>query len=387
MFPSPAFDIPAFTSLLGKRGTFARYRSRLHAKPEFANEFPVGVLADEILTAGQGQIKGMITLAGNPVLSSPEGEKLDRAFESLEFMVAVDIYINETTRHADIILPTTLPLEKRHMDVVFPNVSVRNWLKYSDAVIEPPAGVKHDDEILTSLVSRLLSWPARNRPLQFIIEKILRLLVPYGIIRLAIRFGKRGKRFNPFSKKLSFRNIKKARHGIDLGPLESQLPGRIFFKDKKIRLAPGIFLDDLARLKNVEKSDPAFNFQLIGRRQLKTNNSWMHNLPNLVKDKDLCTALIHPDDAAKLKITLPSPVRVTSKTGSIEITAEESDEVMQGVISIPHGFGHNREGTRLAYAEKRPGANYNELADTGNVDELVGTSVLNGIAVKIERIN
>jgi len=401
MFTLPAFDPVTAPQAIAPRGSFGRWHSRVRRLPEFAGELPVAALAEEILTAGPGQIKAVVTHAGNPVLSTPNGRELDRALAGLEFMVSIDFYINETTRHAHIILPPTGPLERGHYDLAFHLLGVRNVAKFSPPLFETNGERRHDWQIFFELQTRMESSGALGRMKRAVGS---RFLGPERILDLGLRLGPYGDRFNPFSKGLNLRKLKKAVHGIDFGPLTPCLRTRLQTADKRIHLAPEVFVKDIARLKESrrwERGDPARiestesrdaaasngHLLLIGRRQLRSNNSWLHNAERLVKGKPRCTLLIHPADAADRGMEQGQTVRVRSETGSIEIACEISDEIMRGVVSIPHGWGHNRKGSQLTIAEQHPGQSINDLTNNRSVDALCGTAAFNGTPVTVELLN
>ena len=383
MFTLPAIDLVTLPKA-APRGSFGRRHSRVRKLPEFAGEFPVATLADEILTEGEGQVKAVVTIAGNPVLSTPNGRELDRALDSLEFMASIDFYINETTSHADIILPPTSSLERGHYDLAFHLLAVRNTTKFSPALFQPADDTRHDWEILLELQTRMENDGLVDRAKGKLMK---RFLGPDRILDLALRFGPYGARVNPFSKGLTLRKVKNAPHGIDLGPLKSCLPGRLQTADKCIELAPEAFVKDLARVKTrFFTSDAAHSnghLVLIGRRQLRSNNSWMHNSERLVKGKTQCTILMHPTDAAHRQLVNGQTVTVKSKVGSVELPIRVTDEMMPGVVSIPHGWGHDRVGNQLEVAQQHAGESINDLTDNSAIDGLCGTAAFNGTLVTV----
>jgi anaerobic selenocysteine-containing dehydrogenase len=416
MFTLPAFDPVTAPQAIAPRGSFGRWHSRVRKLPEFAGELPVAVLAEEILTGGPGQIKALVTHAGNPVLSTPNGRELDRALEGLEFMASIDFYVNETTRHANIILPPTGPLERGHYDIAFHLLAVRNVAKFSPPLFETNGERRHDWEIFLELQTRMESGALLGRVKRAAGK---RFFGPERILDLGLRLGPRGDKFNPLSKGLNLRKLKKAVHGIDLGPLIPCLPNRLRTSNKRIHLAPQEFVRDIARLKEWarrerghpapvestarrerghpapvestarrERGHPARNghLLLIGRRQLRSNNSWLHNSERLLKGKPRCTMLIHPEDAADRGLEQGQRVTVQSETGSIEIACEISDEMMRGVVSIPHGWGHDRKGIQLMIAQQQPGQSINDVTDNRAVDGLCGTAAFNGTPVTIEAL-
>ena len=390
MFPNPAFDVGRllrFARRLGF-GDHGRFTQRVSGLPEMNGELPVAGLADEILTEGAGQVRGMFIFAGNPVLSTPGGGRLDEALASLEFCVAVDPYITETTRHADVILPPVSTLERSDIDVVMPLVSVRNHIRHSPAAIPKPKGAREDWEILNGLTSRLgrgvgrraeaviAGLPAALSNPERLIDAVI-ALGPYGILR-------RG----PI-KGLTVAKIKRSKHGVDLGPLEPRLPDALDTPDKRVQLAPPSLageaarLDERAREREAALSD-GYDLTLIGRRQLRSNNSWMHNSARLMKGADRCTALLHPDDAGARGLEDGARVRVVSRIGAIELPLEVSDEMRPGVVSVPHGFGHTRAGVGWRRAAEKAGASVNDITDPSVVDELTGNAAFNAVPVRVE---
>ena len=381
MFTRPAVDLVSSTG----RGQLGRYASRVRGLPEFAGELPTAVLAEEILTEGPGQIRALLTVAGNPVLSTPNGVQLERALDGLDFMVAVDFYLNETTRHAHIILPPTAALEHDHYDLVFNLLTVRNTAKYSPALFAPGPDTRHDWQILAELHRRLDDGPVKSRFKRWLNAS----LGPRRLLDLGLRFGPYGAGLRPFGSGLKLKKLEKAVHGLDLGPLAPCLPARLRTPGRRIELAPQVFVDDVPRLqRELEASTDAAgdsdSLLLIGRRQVRSNNSWMHNYPRLMRGKDRCTLLIHPEDASRLGVEAGRRVAVVSSTGRIEVPLELSEEMMPGVVSLPHGWGHHRSGTRLATAEQHPGASLNDLTDDQQVDPTCGNAVLSGVRVRVD---
>ena len=379
MFSRPAVDLVSNTG----PGHLGRYASRVRGLPAYGGELPVAVLAEEILTEGDGQIRALLTIAGNPVLSTPNGVQLERALEGLEFMAAVDFYINETTRHADIILPPTSALEHDHYDLIFNLLAVRNVARYSPAIFDPAPDTRHDWQILAELHRRLDDRPPLAQFKRWLNAKI----GPRRILDLGLRRGPWGTGWRPFGKGLNLAVLEGAEHGIDLGPLEPCLPARLRTSTRRIELAPAPFVNDARRLLAELDSDTDQPLLLIGRRHLRSNNSWMHNSRRLVRGKDRCTLLVHPDDAARLGFSGEAEVAVISRAGRIEAPLELSDEVMPGVVSLPHGWGHHRAGTVLSVAGEHPGVSMNDLTDESVVDDLCGNAVLSGVPVRVEKIS
>lgn len=369
LFTKPAIDVVEMSRRTSKNGSFNKRQSRVKNLPEFNGEFPVATLADEILTPGENQIKAMITIAGNPVLSTPNGKHLEEALDSLEFMVAIDIYRNETTKYANIILPTTTGLETPVYDLIFHQFAIRNTAKYSEVLFEKDENQRHDWEILKALTSRL---SGKENPAN--LEQSLDYMMQFSAYT---------------APKLSIATLKKQPHGIDYGALKPQLPERLFTKDKKIELAHPYFIKDLERLDKTleEKEDNSYPFSLIGRRHLRSNNSWMHNSQRLTKGKERCTVLMNVEDANQLKLENNEKVKVTSNVGQIILPVEFTDQMMTKVVSIPHGWGHHREGIKLETAQKHAGVSINDLTDPEKRDTLTGNANFSGTRVKIERLN
>jgi len=382
MFTTPALDVVPVAPLLGYDGGFARWRSRVSQRPEFGGELPVSALAEEIETPGAGQVRALITSAGNPVLSTPGGDRLGRALDTLDFMVSIDPYLNETTRHAHVILPPTSPLERSHYDAALCAFSVRNVAKYSPPLFERTPGARHDWEILLGLVTRM-RVPTAVRGLA---ERVVGGLGPDAIVDLGLRLGPYGLRRG--RRGLTLARLAASPHGVDLGPLVPRLPGRLGTPDKKVDLAPAVYVADVPRLAarfGGSRSSGDRTLVLIGRRDLRSNNSWMHNSQRLVKGPPRCTLLIHPDDAAARGLADGQAAKVSTSRGAIELPVEVTDAIMPGVVSAPHGWGHGRAGTRLAVAATAPGASINDVLDPAATDELSGTAALSGQRVEVAR--
>lgn len=382
MFTLPAFDAVGMTTAFGAIGRYGRWQSRVRGLPEFGGELPVAALAEEILTPGDGQIRAMVTVAGNPVLSTPNGRQLDAAFARLEYMVAIDIYLNETTRHAHIILPPTTGLETDHYEVVFHVLAVRNTAKYSPALFPPGPDARHDWEILRDLRVRLEATGGKLRRGK---GDVFHRLAPARVVDLGLRYGPYGGWGRNLGKQaLSLRKLKRAPHGVDLGPLRPVLLQRL--PASRIKLMPHLFVADLARVERelLNGRGPADALQLIGRRQLRSNNSWMHNSERLVRGKDRCTLLMHPSDAAVRGLTDGQPVVVASRVGRVALPLELDEGMRPGVVSMPHGWGHGRDGTQLAVANAHPGVSINDLTDELAIDPVTGNAAFCGIAVAVE---
>ena len=422
-FTEPAVDLVTLGSLSGQTGHYGRRHTRVRGLPEFGGEFPANAMAEEMLTPGDGQIRAFVTVAGNPVLSSPSGERMDEALSGLEFMVSVDYYINETTRHADIILPPTAPLERSHYDLAFNTLAVRNVAKFSDPLFTPAPDTRSDWDILVELAHRLERAKKGSSLRGELGWRTLKALGPDRILDLMLRAGPYGTspeplrpalqsltdlgdrilpEGNPFRallrntashshwkgrpKGLSLDYLRRQPHGVDLGPLQPTLPGRLQTRSGRPNLAPELYLQDMPRLHKSTAptdADSHQSFYLIGRRQLRSNNSWMHNSQRLMKGKARCTLQLHPRDLAGLGLIDGHNARVSSESGTITLPVESTDAVMPGVVSIPHGWGHGRDGIQLSVARTQPGASINDVISDRQVDTLSGVSVLNGQRVTV----
>lgn len=386
----------------GKGITVGRRTSRVSRAPEVWGEFPMGCLAEEITTPGDGQIKAVISVASNPVLSAPNGAQLGAALDQLSLMVSVDIYLNETTRHADVILPGVSPLEDVHYDVAFPQLAWRNTVRFSPAVLPHPADRPTEWEIMLRLVAiatgkgaaadlaalddeltaddvRRLAGPAAP----VVLGAVAGAAGPERLLDLALRAGPYGDRFGMAPGGLSLAKLKAAAAGIDLGALAPRIPEVLRTPSGKIELSPPLLLDDLGRARaDLARAVP--ELVIVGRRQLRSNNSWMHNLPVLAKGPFRCTALVSSADASRLGLRDGGRARIARGPRSIEVEVEVSDDMMPGVVSLPHGWGHDQPGTRMAVAGARPGANLNALLDETLRDPLSGNAVLAGVPVTMQ---
>jgi anaerobic selenocysteine-containing dehydrogenase len=374
MFTSPAIDAVG-RGLIGK-GHHDLWRSRVRDLPEFGGELPVSTLADEILTPGDGQVRTVLTVAGNPVLSTPDGARLSDALADLDFMAAVDIYVNETTRHADVILPPTSALERDHYDLAFHLLAVRDTARFTPAVFPKPKDARHDWEIFREITLRTASRLGAKAPLKKrLITQARMRLSPTRTIDLLLRTDR---------PRLSLRKLRRRPEGIDLGPLRPALPGRLRTKDKRIHAAPPLVLDDLARLEATEAASPAAGeLLLIGRRHQRDCNSWMHNTDRLTKGRPRHHLLMHPDDLAERGIADGMTVAVASRVGAVEVEVQATEDVMRGVVSLPHGYGHQRDGVLLGNATGVPGPSINDLTDPSVLDRASGNAVLNGVPVTV----
>ena len=389
MFTKPAVDFAHLAGKSGNLGHFNLWQSRVSGLPEFGGELPVSVMAEEIDTPGKGQIRALVTLAGNPVLSTPNGKRLDKALDQLEFMVSVDMYLNETTRHADIILPTVSPLERDHFGLAFHNFAVRNTVKYCEPLFERDGDTKPDWEIIVELSKRLMALrPGKAKQAQGKMFSLIQQLGgPPRALDMALRFGAYGAGMNPLGDGLTLDKVKKTRGGVDLGPLQPCMPERLYTEDKLIDLAPEVIVADVERLRSLLESEQSENeLVLIGRRQLRSNNSWLHNSKRLMGGKNRCTLLMHPDDAHACGVDDGDTVVVKSRVGSLEIPMEKTDSMMPGVVSIPHGFGHGKKGSSLDVANKNAGVSINDLTDEEHFDSLTGNAGFSGVPVEVKPV-
>ena len=388
MFTTPALDLLPMARRLGFDGGHARWTSRVSRLPEFGGELPAVTLPEEIATPGPGQVRALITSAGNPVLSTPGGSQLERLLPKLDFMVSVDPYLNETTRFADVILPPTSPLERSHYDAALAAFSVRNVAKYSPPVFERGPDQRHDWEIFAELAAR---WMAPAGPLGSLVTRALRrtflAATPETVVAAGLRAGPHGLRKGKDG--LSLDRLRRTPHGVDLGALEPRLPGRLNTPGKRIHLAPAAYVADLprldARLAEWTARGADGGLVLVGRRDLRSNNSWLHNSARLVKGKPRCTLLVNPRDAAARGIADGDQVRLASRAGEVVVPAEVTDEMMPGVVSLPHGWGHGRAGTRTGVANAHAGVSANDVTVPAFIDSMSGVSALTGVAVTVER--
>ncbi|ANI42319.1 molybdopterin-dependent oxidoreductase [Mycolicibacterium vaccae] len=383
-----------------------RWHSRVSGHPEVLSEMPTAALAEEIETPGDGQIRAMITIAGNPVLSAPDGDRLDRALAGVGFMVSVDPYLNETTRHADVILPPPPPSRSPHFDFALNGLAVRNNARYSPPVL-PLDGRPDEAEILSRIALGLYGLGPDADPAlvdeQVIAATLAKETADAGSpvagravdeltamltgdrgyerrLDMMLRLGAYGDAFGARPGGLTLQRLRESPHGIDLGPLQPRLTEVLRTPSGKVELAPPELVADVGRLR-AAMSRPGDGYVLIGRRHLRSNNSWMHNLPALAGGTNRCTLRIHPDDAAELGVTDTAVVK--GPGGEVVVPVEVTDGIRRGVLSLPHGWGHDRSGTRQRLAADHPGANANQLNDGSTLDPLSGTAVLNGIPVLV----
>lgn len=385
-----------------------RFRSRVRDLPETIGELPVATLADEILTEGPGQVRALFTIAGNPALTTPDAGRLERALDSLELMVSVDIYLNETTRHADVILPGRSALEKSHYDLAFTTLSVREYAMYTPALFTHDglsefeaivaltgiaAGMGSDADP-TALAEAALAAqvqsavgsagsPIHGRDPDEILKELAVWPIPERFLDLMIRTGHRGDGFGADPEGMTLERLAAAPHGIDFGPLVPRFEDAVSTPSGVVELAPPRMIEDIPRLRAEIEAHRTDDLVLVGRRALRSNNSWLHNVEVLVRGKERCTLHLHPDDAAAIGVTDGGTVRVRSSVGSVTVPVEVTETIAVGVVSLPYGWGHDADGTNLSVASQRPGVNTNILTDSAPLDPLSGNAVLNGIPVEI----
>jgi anaerobic selenocysteine-containing dehydrogenase len=398
----------------GKGARFGRWQTRVRGLPESFGELPVACLAEEIDTPGDGAVKALVTLGGNPCASTPNVARLTRAIESLDFVVSVDLYLHETSRLADVVLPAPSPMEQAHYDVLLNNLAVRNVARFAPAALPLPEGQIPEWEILTRLsavvaptdagtrvdaaliddltaqrlVEQTIADPAskiHGRDRDEILAAVDHLRGPERLLDLMLRAGPYGEGFGGDPEGLTLDRLREHPHGIDLGPLQPRIPETLRTASGTIELAPPPLIADaqrlLQRLAETQASPPMV---LIGRRDLRSNNSWMHNIEMLVRGKPRCTLFVHPDDATMLGLSDGGSARITSRAGEVVAPVEVTDEIMPGVVSLPHGWGHGMRGARQSVASEYAGVNSNLLTDENVVDPLSGNAVLNGIPVRVE---
>ena len=412
MFTRPATGAPHTRGTPGKgKGVrFGRRHSRVRQAPEVYGELPAACLSEEIETEGDGQVRALITIAGNPVLSTPNGGRLDAALGTLDFMLSLDIFLNETTRHADVILPGLSPFEQSHYDVLLRQLAIRNVATYSLPVFEPPpdqppewrtllrltglitgqgpdADVDGLDDFVTAQrVEHEVAAPGsaiHGRDPGEIVAALAPRRGPERQLDLMLRTGPYGDGFGARPEGLTLAALEAQPHGIDFGALTPRIPEVLRTPSGRIELAPAALVADVERLRaGVARNGDGM--LLIGRRDLRSNNSWMHNAPVLVKGKARCTMLVHPNDAARLGLADGGLAQVTSRVGAVAVPVEITDAMMPGVVSIPHGWGHDLPGIQLSVAATHAGVNCNRLVDEFALDPLSGNAVLNGVPVTIE---
>ncbi|GAB3993693.1 molybdopterin-dependent oxidoreductase [Nocardioides marmoraquaticus] len=377
MFPQPAVDLVRL-GILG-RGHHGKWRSRVRGLPESGGELPVSALREEVETPGEGQVRTLVTLSGNPVLSTPDGAGLARAMEGLDFMVSVDLYLNETTRHADVVLPPTTALERDHYDLVFHHLAVRDTARFTPAVLPKPAGAMHDWEIYRELATRTVSrlgWSSVTQRLRWLTD-VAALSADPRLLVTGLLLA---------SRRTTMRALRRHPEGVDLGPLRPCLPGRLQTRDGRVDLASRLVLDDLPRLEEhlaALVAEGPDGLVLVGRRHRSDNNSWMHNSARLTRGRPRHHLLMHPDDLAARQLADGDAVTVSSRVGRVTTEVRSTDEMMRGVVSLPHGYGHQVPGTRLGTAAHVAGVSINDLTDPTRLD-VSGNAAFSGVPVQVE---
>ncbi|MET9684411.1 molybdopterin oxidoreductase family protein [Streptomyces coeruleorubidus] len=410
LFPQAATDKTPRPAGPGRGFALGRWHSRVSRHPEAKGELPLSALAEEIDTATEeGEpVRALLVVAANPVLSAPDGNRLDKALASLDFMVSVDPYLNETARHADVVLPPPPPSQSPHHDFAFNTLAVRNQVRYTRPAIPLEPGRMAETEILARLILAVTGMHGADPAAvdQMVIDQTLGKAVeephspvhgrdprelaaqltgdtgPERRLDMMLRLGPYGDGFGVRPDGLTLQQLLAHPHGIDLGPLRPRLPQPLKTRSGKVELLPQPIADDLPRLKRALEERPD-GLVLVGRRHLRSNNSWMHNVPALTGGSNRCTLHIHPEDAERLGVRDGAQVRVKGAGGEVTAPAEVTDDVRRGVVSLPHGWGHDRPGTRLSHAATDPGVNVNQLLDGRLLDPLSGNAVLNGVPVEV----
>ena len=379
---------------------FGRWASRVRGAPEVLGHLPASCLVEEIATPGEGQIRALLTVAGNPVLATPGGDRLEAALGGLDCMISVDNWVNETTRHADVILPGLSPLEQAHHDDLILMFAVGSVAKYSPPVFPPDDGRPEEWEILIRLAGACTGQPANAVDVAAVDDGFFDVLAsvhgihgpavrtrydrggPERLLDLTLRTGPFGDRYGEVPEGINLEEVAAAPHGIDLGPMVPRLDEVVQTTSGRVDLAPPYITADVPRLaERLGRVDEGL--VLIGRRHLRSNNSWMHNVPVLVKGKDRCTLLVHPEDAGDHGLADGGSAKVASEAGAVVVPVEVTDDIAPGVVSLPHGWGHGLPGTRLSVANQHPGVNVNALAPGELVDPLSGNAAVNGIPVTV----
>lgn len=387
MFAEAPLDGAQFAEMGGMNG-HARWHSRVRGLPETGCDLPASILAEEIETGGKGQVRALVTIAGNPVLSTPNGTRLAAALEKLDFMVAIDLYLNESSRHADLVLPPCWSLADDHSEPLTPGFALHGHARWYPPVVEREPGELSDWDILMRLAEEMGGGPLGMKVADWFVGVAAKLgfrLTSESMLDMLFRIGPHGDRYLPWSTGINLAKVKASPYGIDLGRAR---PGiRLHHRDKKVHLSEGPFLaaiDDLARKIEAESDD---SLMLIGRRELRTNNSWMHNLPSLVAGRERCVLFVHPNDAARAGLRDSEPALLTSRTHSGTVPVRVTDEVMEGVVSLPHGWGHAPSAPWQQVAGAHPGVSANDFTDDQRVEAIVGQSILNGVPVRISPVD
>ena len=387
MFPTPVFDARPLLKLTNADG-HARWHSRVRGLPETFGDLPAAILAEEIETPGKGQVRALVNYAGNPVLSTPNGPRLTRALGQLEFMIAIDLYINETTRFADVILPPAWGLAEDHVDLIGTNAAARNIARWSPPAVPKKADERADWEIILELTYRLGGGPTGMRLLDSAYRWARHLGIrwsPASTVDLLVRLGPHGDRFIPGRRGLNLKKLKAAPHGIDLGPMQPGITHRVVHRDGKMHLTAPVLLTAIDQLAASLAAEPPASdtLLLIGRRDLRSNNSWMHNVPGLVSGRSRCVLLVHPLDAERAGLADGDVAILENSLYSGEVPIRVTDEMRPGVISLPHGWGHADAARWQRVAGEHAGISANNWTDDQQVEAVVGQSILNGVRVRL----
>lgn len=414
LFPQAATDKTPRPAGPGHGFALGRWQSRVSRHPEAKGELPLSALAEEIdTTTAEGEpIRALVAVASNPVLSAPDGDRLDKALGSLDFMVSVDPYLNETSRHAHVVLPPPPPSQSPHHDFAFNTLAVRNQVRYTRAAVPLEPGRMAESEILARLILAATGMhgadpaavdamvvdqtlgkaveephsPVHGRDPKELAAQLTGVSGPERRLDMMLRLGPYGDGFGVRPDGLTLEKLLGHPHGIDLGPLKSRLPQPLKTVSGKVELLPAPIAGDLPRLREALRHRPD-GLVLVGRRHLRSNNSWMHNVPALTGGSNRCTLHIHPQDAERLGVRDGAAVRLKGAGGEVTAPAEVTDAVRPGVVSLPHGWGHDRPGTRLGHAATDPGVNVNQLLDGSLLDPLSGNAVLNGVPIEVSPVS
>ncbi len=391
---------------------FGRFDSRVRGTPEVFGQFPISALAEEIDTPGDGQIRALVTVAGNPVISAPGARRLGSALAGLDAMISVDSWLNETTRYADVILPGLSPLERPHSDDLYWAYSVASCLKWSDPVFDPDPARPGEWELLLRLGASVFGTPIPDADVTALDDLYVGGMIgmlcdgansplagrdsaqamaalpdrgPARMVDLGIRLGPWGDGLGERPDGLTLARLREHPDGLRLSELDGgRIDELVTTPSGRVELFHPHLANDVPRLlSRIERE--AAEFVLISRRHLRSNNSWLHNVPALMRGRERCTLLIHPEDARRIELSDGDVAEIATSEGAISATAEVSDEVMPGVVCLPHGWGHGVPGTRLDTANAHPGVNSNLLNPPDLVDVPSNTQVVNGVPCTVRR--
>ena len=366
--------------------SYGKTRARFGDFPDVIGNLPASLLPREIETPGARQVKAMFVSAGNPVLSVPDGDAMERALGKLDLMVALDFYVNETTKHADYVLPTTTLYERDDVPIAFLGFFSQPFIQTTERVIEPRGESRQEWEIIDDL-SRRMGLAPYSIPALRAAAKLGFRPTPQRLVDLLLRTGPKGDLFGARRGGLSLDELRKHPHGLLLGEeIETGVLGdKVRHKGSRVHLAPPEIVEEMTRAESSNGDDPAYPLRLIGLRELRSHNSWMHNAPMLMRGGRVQALRVHPDDAAACGLEDGGEVSVESKSGAVTVPVKVTDEMMPGAVALPHGWGH-RGGWKLA--NEHAGANVNLLAssDPEDLERLAGMAHLNGIPVRLEPV-